>query len=90
MTDHAKELIEKHANEYLDAEEAAHKREKEGLKSALDKHEELKQKAEQSKSKESKSNESKATASETEFDSVESADNEMENPVAETATTEET
>ncbi len=81
MTDHAKELIEKHANEYLDAEEAAQKRDKEGLKSALDKHEELKQKAEQTKTS------PKATASESEFDS---ADNETENPVAEKEPMEDT
>jgi hypothetical protein len=81
VTDHAKELIEKHANEYLDAEEAAQKRDKEGLKSALDKHEELKQKAEQTKTG------PKATASESDFDST---DNETENPVAEKEPMEDT
>ena len=77
-------MIEKHANEYLDADEAAHKRDKEGLKSALDKHEELKKKAIQAKTKEPKSPKSKEEA---EFDST---DKEMDNPVAETESVAET
>jgi len=54
VVDHAQELIDKHANEYLDSEEAAQKREKEGLNSALDKHRELEEKAAKSKEKKGK------------------------------------
>ena len=87
MTSQAKKLIEKHANQYLDAEEAAHKRDREGLKSALDKHEELKQKAE--KRKEGK--DSPKAVPESEFDDVskygdDDKTDEEDNPVAEVET----
>ena len=90
MTDHAKELIEKHANEYLDAEEAARKREKEGLESAVDKHTELKRKVQERKKSPRKTD--------SEFDSVDTyketpiegdevvvveGEDEVNNPVAE-------
>lgn len=89
VTNHAKELIDKHANEYLDSEEAAHKRDKEGLKSALDKHEALKEKAVKKKNKPGQ-----APASESDFDSPASygdtAEDDSDNPLAETEKTEET
>ena len=90
VTNHAKELIEKHANEYLDSEEAAQKRDKEGLKSALDKHEALKEKAGKKKN-----NDGKPAAAESDFDSPASyddtAEDDSDNPLAEnTETTEET
>lgn len=91
MTDHAKELIEKHANEYLDAEEAARKREKEGLESAVDKHTELQRKVQERKKSPRKTDSEfdsvdTYTETPTEGDEVVTAgegEEEVNNPVAE-------